>query len=189
MIGFRAGVLVTPAVRAFAAERPDVAIEVRSIDWDDQEEQILSGRIDIAYVRRPIDERGLRLVPLFSEPRLAALPVGHRLAGRDELTVDEIADEQYLRLLEPAPVPDADGSRHRLRSVEEKLEYVASGHGVIVLPLSATRYYRRADIVYRPLVDAEPDVVYLACEATRRSRLIAAFIRTAQSLEPVPVER
>jgi hypothetical protein len=32
-------------------------------------------------------------------------------------------------------------------------------------------------------VDSEPDIVYLACEATRRSRLITAFIRVATALE------
>jgi DNA-binding transcriptional LysR family regulator len=183
VVGIRAGLLVTPVVRAFSAERPDVTVSVRSLEWDDQEALILSGRVDVGYVRQPIDERGLRLVPLFSEPRLAALPADHRLAGQDELTLADIAGERYLRIFDPAPVPDPDGSRHRLRSVEEKLEYVAAGHGVIVLPRSATRLYSRPDIVYRALVDCEPDIVYLACEATRRSRLITAFINVAQALE------
>jgi hypothetical protein len=51
-----------------------------------------------------------------------------------------------------------------------------------VLPLSATQYYGRPDIVYVPVVDAEPDQVYLACEAARRSKLIADFSRLAKSL-------
>jgi hypothetical protein len=33
-----------------------------------------------------------------------------------------------------------------------------------------------------PVVDAELDQVYLACEAARRSKLIADFIRVAKSL-------
>jgi DNA-binding transcriptional LysR family regulator len=74
------------------------------------------------------------------------------------------------------------GPQRPLRSVEEKLEHVAAGHGIIVLPLSATQYYGRPDIVYVPVVDAELDQVYLACEAARRSKLIADFIRLAKSL-------
>jgi DNA-binding transcriptional LysR family regulator len=67
-----------------------------------------------------------------------------------------------------------------LRGVEEKLEHVAAGHGIIVLPLSATQYYSRTDVVYVPVVDAELDQVYLACEATRRSKLISGFVQVAQ---------
>jgi hypothetical protein len=40
----RSGILVTPAVRAFTAERPEVTVEVQRLEWDDQEELILSGR-------------------------------------------------------------------------------------------------------------------------------------------------
>jgi hypothetical protein len=51
-----------------------------------------------------------------------------------------------------------------------------------VLPLSATQYYGRPDIVYVPVMDAELDQVYLASEAVRRSKLIADFIRVAKFL-------
>jgi hypothetical protein len=50
-----------------------------------------------------------------------------------------------------------------------------------VLPLSATQYYSRPDVVYVPVLDAELDQVYLASEATRRSKLITAFVRAAQT--------
>jgi DNA-binding transcriptional LysR family regulator len=183
VVGFRAGILVTPAIRAFTAEHSEVTVDVERLEWDEQEQAILSGRIDIAYVRQPITERGLRLIPLFAERRLAALPAGHRLAQRSTLTTVELADEPHLRYLQPAPIPGVRGPQRPLRSVEEKLEHVAAGHGIIVLPLSATQYYGRPDIIYVPVIDAEPDQVYLACEAARRSRLIADFIRLAKSLQ------
>jgi DNA-binding transcriptional LysR family regulator len=119
-------------------------------------------------------------VRLYDEARLAALPLGHPLAGGDQVTQAEIAGERYLRLFAPVPVPGPDGSRPRLRSVEEKLEYVAGGHGIIVLPESATRLYQRPDVVYVPVADAGRDTVYLACEAHRRAPLVTGFVRTAQ---------
>jgi DNA-binding transcriptional LysR family regulator len=180
VVGFRAGITVTAATQAFAMRRPEVTVEVRRLEWDDQEDLVRSGRVDIAYVRRPIDERGLRLIPLFSEDRLAALPRAHRLAGRGALSVRDLAAEPHLRYLEPAP---AQGGTP-LRSIEEKLEHVASGHGIIVLPRSATAYYSRPDVVYVPLTDAEPDAVYLACEAGRRAKLLSDFIAAAQSVAP-----
>ena len=189
VVGFRAGIVVTAADRAFTAERPEVTVEVQRLEWDDQEECILSGRVDVAYVRQPINERGLRLVPLFAERRLAALPADHRLARATSLSTADLAGERHLRYLQPAAVPGVPGPQRRLRGVEEKLEHVAAGHGIIVLPLSATRYYTRTDVVYVPVVDAEPDQVYLACEGTRRSKLISGFIEAAQQVLAPPTSR
>ena len=81
MVGFRAGIPVAPAVQLFAAQHPDVIVDVQRIEWDDQAPMLLDGRIDVGYVRLPIDEAGLRVAPLYTEPRVAVLPVGHRLAG------------------------------------------------------------------------------------------------------------
>src|SRR5256885_474191 len=139
---------------------------------------------DELHIAQPISERGLRLVALFAERRLAALPADHRLAQRTSLSTADLADERHLRYLQTAPVPGVSGPQRPLRSVEEKLEHVAAGHGIIVLPLSATQYYSRPDVAYIPVLDAELDQVYLASEATRRSKLITAFVRAAQQALP-----
>jgi DNA-binding transcriptional LysR family regulator len=177
IVGFRAGITVTTAVRLFNAQHPDINVDVRRLEWDEQEQAILGGRVDVAYVRRPISARGLGLTPLYTEPRLAALPAGHALAGEVELTVAAIAEERHLHFFETV----RDGEQNiLLRSIEEKLEFVAAGHGIIVLPRSATLHYTRPDIVYIPLVDAEPDEVLLACESSRRSKLLSAFTEAAR---------
>ncbi len=74
MVGFRAGVAVTPAARAFEDRHPDVVVDVQRIEGDDQAAMLLDGRIDVGYVRLPIDEAGLRVTPLYTEPRVAVLP-------------------------------------------------------------------------------------------------------------------
>lgn len=177
VVGFRSGLILTDAIRRFSDAQPGVIVETRRIDWDEQESAVLGGQVDIAYVRRPIDEHGLELIPLFTEPRLAALPAGHPLAGESSLTMADIASERHLRYLEPAGTGVA---RAPLRSVEEKLEFVASGEGIIVLPLSATTHYTRPDVTYVPLSDSEPDQVLLACASSRRSELLNTFIASAQ---------
>jgi DNA-binding transcriptional LysR family regulator len=178
VVGFRTGIIPTGAVRRFREANPDVRVEVQRLEWDDQEQAVRGGRVDIAYVRRPIDPVGLKLIPLYAERRLAALRTDHPLAGRTSLTVADLEGEHHLRYLEPVRTGPARTTV--LRSVEEKLEYVAAGHGIIVLPLSATTYYTRPDIVYVPVSDAEPDEVLLAHEASRRSRLLAAFTAAAR---------
>ena len=179
VVGFRTGITPTAAVRRFTIDNRDVTVDVQRLEWDDQEQAVISGRVDIAYVRRPLNSRGLRLASLFTERRLVVLPSEHALAARASLTESEIADEHHLRYLEP--VRTGVGRTTVLRGVEEKLEYVASGHGIIVLPLSVTKHYTRPDVVYVPLIGAEPDEVFLAAEASRRSRLVAAFIAAARA--------
>ncbi|WP_369393135.1 LysR family transcriptional regulator [Streptomyces sp. CG1] len=176
LVGFRAGVVVTHALRAFAAAHPEAEGNARRIEWDDQERLILDGTIDVAYVRRPIREDGLELRPLYSETRVAMLPQGHRLAGKPELSLADLDGERWLRYADPRPgdLP--------IRTIEEKFECVAAGTGITLVPRSVAEQYSRPDISYVPVTDAEPDQVLLAWAAGRRSPLITAFVEAAQSL-------
>jgi DNA-binding transcriptional LysR family regulator len=176
VVGFRAGVIPTPAITAVRESCPDLIVEVKRLEWDDQEQNLLSGAVDVAYVRQPIDGRGLRLVPLYQEPRLAALRRDHPLADATELFEADLAEERHLRYLEP-PAPGATP----IRSVEEKLEHVAAGLGIILLPLSATQHYTRPDVVYIPVLDAEPDQLWLAVVDGRDSYPVKDFVVAAKA--------
>ncbi|MER5526399.1 LysR substrate-binding domain-containing protein [Streptomyces sp. NPDC002677] len=173
VVGFRAGVVVTPALRAFAATHPDVEAGARRVEWDDQERLVLDGTVDIAYVRLPVREDGLELRPLYSEPRVAMLPAEHRLAGKPEISLTDLDGERRLRYNDPLPgdLP--------LRTIEEKFERVAAGTGITLVPHSVAEQYSRPDIAYVPVSDADPDRVLLAWAAGRRSPLIAAFAEAA----------
>jgi DNA-binding transcriptional LysR family regulator len=181
-VGFRAGIVVTAAVRAFRADHPDTSIDLRHLEWDRQEEPILDGRVDIAYLRPPVADTGLTVTVLYHEQRVAVLPADHRLAGRTTVAMADLAAE----LLLPAPgiVPPHHPSRSHtpkaIRTVEEKWEHVAAGNGVLFVAASMARYYRRDDIVSVPLSDAPPDQVLLATATGRTSPLVDAFIRAAR---------
>src|SRR6201995_843826 len=174
VVGFRAGVIPTSAIAALCELDPELAVDVKRLEWDDQEVNLLGGQVDIAYVRQPITERGPGLIPLYHERRLVALRRDHPLAEADELWQSDIAAERHLRYLQPLRPGGPP-----IRSVEEKLEHVAAGHGIIVLPLSATRHYTRPGVVYVPVVDAQPDQVFLAFVAQRESELLADFVAAA----------
>jgi hypothetical protein len=72
------------------------------------------------------------------------------------------------------------------RTVEEKLEHVAAGHGIVFLPLSTAVFYTRPDVTYSHVSDIPPNQVCLAWDATRRSRLIQDFAAIAAEHPPVP---
>ncbi|WUH94846.1 LysR substrate-binding domain-containing protein [Streptomyces sp. NBC_00433] len=184
VVGFRTGIRVTEAVRAFGAAHPGVSVEVRRLEWDDQAEAVLDGRVDVAYVRLPVVEPGLALTPLYGEPRMAALPAGHPLAARERLTAADLAAQ--TEILHLCVNPEAADPRQpsAVRTVEEKLEYVAAGRGVTCLPRSAALLHRRPDVVYRPVADLPQDQVALARPARRPAPLAAAFAAAALRAGP-----
>jgi DNA-binding transcriptional LysR family regulator len=190
-VAFMPGITVTDAVRSLSSRYPDVSVELLRTTWDDQIEVLHDGRADVSVVRLPVDRRGLSLRPLFSEPRMVVLRADHRLAGKESVRVGDLADEHLLNDPDAVPewrdiaveVRDGTASRWReFRSVEEKLEHVAAGRGIAVIPRSTSEYYTRSDVAHVLVEDLPPNEVCLAWVAARRSPLIFAFAELLRSV-------
>ncbi|MEU7325143.1 LysR substrate-binding domain-containing protein [Streptomyces griseoviridis] len=191
MVGFRAGVPVTPAARRFEDRHPDVVVDVQRIEADDQAAMLLDGRIDVGYVRLPIDEAGLRVTPLYAEPRVAVLPAGHRFADKEEVTEADLADEPLVWHGDPStqptrrPHPDAG---YPVRGVDETLEHVAAGRGISFLARSASVFYSHPDIAYVPIPELAPEQVCLAVAASHTSPVVDDFVTAARSAAEITAE-
>ncbi|MFC4945209.1 LysR family transcriptional regulator [Pseudonocardia sp. GCM10023141] len=193
-IGFMPGVAVAGVLRALAERHPRLTVDVVRLSSDDQVEMIRDGRVDVAFLRLPVDTRGLQIRPLWEEPRVAMLPATHRLAGKEHIGVADLADEHLLQAADS--VPEWRDLATELRTgtpvalpvftaVEEKLEHVAAGHGVAVLPLSAATAYVRTDVVHVPVRDIAPNQVGLGWDASRHDVLISEFASIAEGMGPV----
>jgi DNA-binding transcriptional LysR family regulator len=190
VVGFMPGLTVTDPLRALSRAHPDLTVEVLRTSWDDQVAVIQDGRVDVGFIRLPVDQRGLRVEPLFAEDRMVLLPAEHRLADKDAVSITDLADEHLLQ--DPDAVPEwrdiATELRNRhsqraypaLRTVEEKLEHVAAGHGIAILPTTTATFYRRPDVIPVRVTDIVPNQVCLAWQAGRRSRLIGEFAALAR---------
>lgn len=186
-IGFMPGITVTAVSRELSARHAGLAIDVLRTSWDDQCEVLRDGRADVSFVRLPVDGEGLTLRPLFGEPRVVVLPAGHRLAGRESVGMADLAAERLLQ--DPRAVPEWDQParaepaerRAAPRTVEEKLELVASGAGIVVLPLSTAAFYTRPDVAYVAVADISPNQVCLAWSADHPSALVAEFAELAET--------
>jgi len=188
-IAFMPGLIVTGPARVLGLNHPDLTVEVLRTGWDSQTAVLHDGRADVSYVRLPVDQHRLQLQPLFSEPRVAALPADHRLAGKPAASITDLAEDHLLQ--HPDAVPEwrdiAAELRGRRRTapprvihtVEEKLEHVAAGRGIVILPESTATYYQRPDVSYVQLTDIPPTEVALAYASARRSPLIAEFVAIA----------
>ncbi|MFJ6905086.1 LysR family transcriptional regulator [Streptomyces griseoluteus] len=187
-IGFMPGITLTPATVLFTGRHPAVRVRLLRTSWYDQAAVLLDGRADVGIVRLPVDQRGLQVRPLFREPRVVVLPAGHRLADRSVVTVADLAAEHLLQ--DPDAVPEWRDVAVELRAgrrpdtpvihqVEEKLELVASGAGICVLPLSTASFYTRPDVTALRVDGLGPNEVAVAWVASRRSPLVRAFAEAA----------
>ncbi|MFD9194883.1 LysR family transcriptional regulator [Streptomyces phaeochromogenes] len=191
MVGFRAGIPVIPAARAFEARHPDVVVDVQRIEWEDQAPMLLDGRIDVGYVRLPIDEAGLHVTPLYTEPRVAVLPAGHRLADKEEVTEADLAGEPLVWHADPGTQPTRrphPNAGYLVRGVDETLEHVAAGRGISFLARSATVFYSHPDVIYVPIPDLAPDQVCLAVASSRTSPVVDDFLTAAQATAEITAE-
>ncbi|MGO4595062.1 LysR family transcriptional regulator [Leifsonia sp. 2TAF2] len=188
-VGFMPGLMVTSAVRAFQRTHPDVTIQVMRTSWDDQVRVLHDGRADVSYLRRPFDGAGLATELLFSEPRVVVLPADHELATASSVLMADLAGEHLLQ--DPAAVPEWEAIAIEMRrrpgrvrppgrTVEEKLELVAVGNGIAILPLSTAHFYRRDDVAVVSVSDLPPTDVLLGWDGGRRSALIDAFVAIAR---------
>jgi DNA-binding transcriptional LysR family regulator len=180
-IGFRPGIIITDVVRQFTKEHPEVAVSVIRIEWDEQHAATADGRVDIAWIRTPIADVGLVITPLFDDPEVVALPAAHPLTARESVSLADLANEPMLRY-DTAPEHEVGrpSAKRGIRTMEEKLEAVALGHGLALVPATAAAYYQRPDIAHRPVPGAPPYQIALATTPDTAQRPEAqAFIKTA----------
>lgn len=191
-IGYTTGMIVTPAVREMRREHPDAEVQVTHLDWDQALDALLGHRVDAVVTRLPFPTDGLHVTILYDEPRVLAMSVDHRLAGREFVTLDDIADEPMPRVRDSDTAwsafwridPRPDGRRAPdgplINALEDKFELIASGQAVAVVPDLRVNTLR-PDITTVPLRGVDPCHVVLAARAGDRSRLVAAFRKLAEA--------
>ncbi|MCC3775756.1 LysR family transcriptional regulator [Streptomyces sp. UNOB3_S3] len=81
---------------AFRARRPGVGVRLFQAPPDSMRRHLRSGEVDFAVASQPLAGPGLCAVELVREEVLLAVPPGHPLAGRERVTVAELADEEFV---------------------------------------------------------------------------------------------
>ncbi|MFI5717575.1 LysR family transcriptional regulator [Nocardia sp. NPDC051750] len=162
-VGFVPGVTVTKWERIWGERFPDTPLELAPVAQADQETALREGRIDMCFVRLPIDRGGLNAIPLYRELPVVVVPKDHEIALFDEVGMADLADE---RLQDTADID----------TVKDAIELVAAGVGVAIVPHSIARLHHRRDLVYRTVTDTDDTEIALAWPPDRTTDSVEEFI-------------
>lgn len=191
----RIGVIPTVApyylpgfLQSFRKEFPEAEVQIQEDTTDRLLERSKQGEIDVAILALPIAAKHLDTRELFTEELLLATPVGHPLAARKRLTLDDVEPYPFVLLGEAHCLTGAVVSFCRQRSfqpvaVEQTSqlstvqELVALGHGVSLVPAMARRLDTAKTRVYRSFDGPKPTrTIAMAWNPYRfESRLLLAL--------------
>jgi DNA-binding transcriptional LysR family regulator len=190
-VGYTTGLIITPAVREMRRQHPDADVNAVHLDWNEARQSLLDHRVDAVVTRLPSPTDQLHVTILYDEPRVLIVPRDHRLAGKESITIDDIADEPMPQIRDSDPAwsafwridPRPDGRRAPggpfIEALEDKFEVIAAGEAVAISAGSHISALR-PDLTTIPLEGVEPCHVVVACRADDRSRLVAAFRKLAE---------
>jgi DNA-binding transcriptional LysR family regulator len=88
--------LLPAIIRAYRDAHPAIGVTISESFDDEQLAALTAGRIDAGFLRAAAAPPGLHLETLLTEPVLAGLPAGHRLARHDRIALSELAGEPFV---------------------------------------------------------------------------------------------
>jgi len=183
------------AVHEELAERhPDLTVATRRIGVDEAFGMLRDERIDVAYMPEPLPQEvpGIRWTSVTRQPRMLVVPADHRLAGRQDVGIEETNDEVFIPLatVDPAAVdwwlvdPRPDGTHPRRGPVaadfEAMLDLCAAGRGLGMSASFAADHYSRPGVAFVRLRDVEDARTALCWRADERNPAVLAYLTTAR---------
>ena len=186
-IGVMAGAaleLTEPILTAFAARVPGVEAALEPHLYDDPSAGLRGGSTDVALLRPPLDQRGLELVRLFTEPRVVTMSQRHPLAHHSSLPLSELRQALVVRPASPDPIWNhfwAAGCEHTVeaRTLEAALELISAGRAIGVAAAGWTRFYPRPGVRAVPVEGLSPSEVALAWRKGEVNPLVRGFVEVA----------
>lgn len=186
---------VPPLLNELRRAHPGLTVFVREIDSVEAVPALLSGELDMAFVRIDGDVgEGISTLPLTEDRLAVALPKAHKLAALPRVRLQSLAPEQLVmssRQVSPVyfdmltAICRSHGFTprvlHEVRSVASQVAYVGCGQGVALVP-AAMKKLAPANVVIRPLKEKVMVVTAaLAWNAARYHPLVAVAVQLLET--------
>jgi DNA-binding transcriptional LysR family regulator len=157
-------------LRNFRNNFPDVALELHELTTTEQLQQLRLGKIDIGFIRPPVDDNNFGHTIVFEEPLIVALSENHPRAMASTVSLSFLCNEQFIlfpRYLAPALYdliitlcqqtgfnPKVSQEAIQMQTI---VSLVAAGMGIAIVPESLQNL-QRTGVVYKTLQQTTPKV-------------------------------
>ncbi|MEE4495994.1 LysR family transcriptional regulator [Streptomyces sp. BE230] len=165
-----AGEMVMKTIEKLRTSNPQLAVEVCEVPLSDPYGMLRDGDFDIQLADFPVREADLTRGPtLLVEDRVLAVAAGHPLAGRNTVTLEDLAHvplltiagdipEYWLEHQLPTHTPSGSpiGQGPSVTNFQEALTLVAAGKGALLSGAHIALYHGRPGISYIPVEGDSP---------------------------------
>ncbi|MGB3650142.1 MAG: LysR family transcriptional regulator [Rivularia sp. (in: cyanobacteria)] len=154
----------------FRNNNPNINLELHELTTDEQLRWLQSGRIDVGFVRPPVDNNTYESKIVFKESLIVALPENHRFANQEKISLSSLINESLIlfpRFLAPGlydliisfcqQVGFSPQLAQEAIQMQTIVSLVAAEIGVAIVPESLQNL-RRTGVVYKSFVEETPKV-------------------------------
>jgi DNA-binding transcriptional LysR family regulator len=180
-------------MRAHRRDFPDVKLELTELDTAEQVTRLVEHRLDVGFLRGPVDEPSLTIETLIEDPLAAVVCDDHALAGQERIAPSALADQPIvLWTRTAAPTTYADVielfRKHHIEPpvvdesprIQTILALVASGAGIALLPTSFINLNRKG-VRFIPLYGPLPHrPLAVAWRSSNQSPSVRCFLDVAR---------
>lgn len=162
--------LMPLAIATFRERHPDIELTVKQLEPEDSLPMLKTGELDIALTIEPhalhMDSESIETTFLMDDPMYAALPAGHKLAGKARLKLKDLAGEAWISTTDSCSCASLVRGHCLSQGFDPQVTFesddyqavqglVAAGVGVALIPTLALNM-TRDDVVIRDLGNDAP---------------------------------
>jgi LysR family transcriptional regulator, hca operon transcriptional activator len=183
------------AMRILREELPNIEVSICSQYSPDLAQNLLRGKLDLAFMRAEAQMPDLAYRVVVKEPLIVAMPSDHRLASQDTIALQDIAGETFIGMSNTAPAlrvmieeylermgVDLKPA-HRVDNLAMAMSLIASTRGVALLPTYA-RNFLPWSVTSRPLRGEPPTIdLVIGYNKTNTSPILGLFLSRVDQLK------
>jgi LysR family hydrogen peroxide-inducible transcriptional activator len=158
--------LLLPLLGTCRKELPNLSIDAREDFRADLVRAVVEGELDLAVVPLPVEDHRISIERILTEPLLLVVGKGHPIARRTEISLEEIAEENFISMGTGSTLAEqirvffgglnfAPRIAYRCAQVPTVKQFVSMGFGISILPQLA-RQEHDEDLVYLRLTGSQP---------------------------------
>lgn len=193
--------IIAPAVRRLLVDRPRQKVVAEIMSYYDVIAAVASGRVDVGFVKAPVEHPAIDTVPLVTVRTDVVLLEGHPLATKDQITPQDLFAEDLILLGRNRPFrAQLDhiflqaGVRMEVfietQAVSAACSFVRQGLGITIANALLARGAAGDGLVCRPFSNAPQHSFALAfLKQPSRPRMLATFTQHVRDVADEILDR